>query len=112
MAKTICPVCGAMHHVNTGDPAAFEERYPELLIIGIAVRVCAYCCLPVSEGTRVEFVGQIARRPTEIPLGAHGTVFNAVTTAAAHSVYRVDFDSGRRLICLRGELRPLESDGG
>ena len=98
MAKTMCPLCGAKTHVNTGDPAGYERKYPELLIVGYACRLCPECAPELAEGDRVLV------RDTDITTGS---VERVAACAGGFNLYRVQLESGEGATYPRSKLVKL-----
>lgn len=98
MPKTMCPLCGAKTHVNTGDPAAFERRYPELLVVGYAGRLCPTCEAVIVEGDSVVI------RDSESEVGR---VARVADCADGYKLYAVEFPSGMVVTYPRNRLRKL-----
>ncbi|MBB3210530.1 hypothetical protein FHS27_006377 [Rhodopirellula rubra] len=107
MPWTVCPTCGGRTHVNTGDPAGFEDRHPELMETGIALRECSFCTAQLTVGDAVTVVNSIIQRSDQntIPIGSSGAIVACSRTDAGHSVYRVQLDTGNTTYFLRGEIR-------
>jgi hypothetical protein len=85
MPRTMCPLCGGITHVNTGNAVAYEQRYPELAIVGYAGRVCSQCAPELAEGDRVIV------RDFE---SDDGHVIRVALCADGHKLYRVKLASG------------------
>ncbi|QDV17312.1 hypothetical protein Pan153_19470 [Gimesia panareensis] len=100
MAKTMCPVCGAKMHVNTGDPAGFERKYPELMIVGYACRLCPQCAPEISEGDRVLVRG------TE---DSTGTVERVATGEGGFKLYRVQLQPDGAATYPRSKLAKIST---
>lgn len=98
MPKTMCPLCGAKTHVNTGNPAGFEQRYPELMIVGYGGRLCSECEPELNEGDRV------VTRSAEV---STGRVERVAVCAGGFKLYRVQFESGGAATYPRNQLAKL-----
>ena len=98
MAKTMCPLCGVKTHVSTGDPAGYERKYPELMIVGYACRLCPECAPELAEGDRVLI------RDTKINTGF---VERVAVCAGGFKLYRVQLESGEALTYPRNKLAKL-----
>lgn len=84
-------------HVNTGDPAGYEQRYPELMIVGYACRLCHECAPELDEGDRVVIRG------TETT----GHVKRIATCAGGFKLYRVQLEAGTAEAYPRNQLTKL-----
>jgi len=94
----MCPLCGAKTHVNTGNPAGYERRYPELMIVGYACRLCPECAPELAEGDRVLIRG------TEISTGCVECV---AACADGFKLYRIQLESGEAATYPRSQLAKL-----
>lgn len=98
MPKTMCPVCGAQSHVNTGDIEGYHRKYPELLNVGYACRLCPKCAPDISEGDRVSI------RDTE---DCTGYVKRVATCEGGFKLYLVELESGRYTTFPRSKLAKM-----
>jgi len=98
MAKAMCPLCGAKAHVNTGDPGAYERRYPEIMIVGYACHLCPECAPELAEGDRVLIRG------AEV---STGSVERVADCAGGFKLYRVQHESGAGATYPRSQLVKL-----
>lgn len=96
MAKTMCPLCGAKTHANTGNPAGYERLYPELMIVGYACRLCPQCAGEIAEGDAVEIRGEDKHLA--------GRVIRVAECAGGHKLYRVEFPDGMKATFPRSKL--------
>lgn len=103
MAKTMCPLCGARMHINTGDPAAYEARYPEILEVGFACRLCLQCGKELLPGDRVLIrSGESA--------GKQGRIDRIARCDGRGILVRVALDEGLCTTVPRGHVAKQETD--
>lgn len=98
MAKTMCPLCGEKTHVNTGNPAAYEQRYPEILIVGYACKLCEDCTPELVVGDRV-CIRDKGRSP--------GHLERIATSGGGFKLYYVQRDDGGAMTYPRIKLAKL-----
>jgi hypothetical protein len=110
MPYSKCPICGAVSHLNLGDPVSwYRERYPELPFGSIVPGVCLYCFGDIPIGSRVLIRSHFTKHPDWAQIGTIGTVTNKIS-ANDGTLFQLQCDGGHDDFFVRGEIRKPRDD--
>jgi hypothetical protein len=106
MPFTLCPVCGAVSHLNIGDPTRWFAERGRLPIYPAR---CMLCFGDLAVGDRVEVRVQVTH-PVPAAAGEHGVVEEIWSHPGDGSVYKVRLDGGQEALLWRAALRWRKPD--
>ncbi len=113
MPYAMCPICGAVGHLNVGGDIAawFAERYPGLDLGALVPEPCPYCFGELAIGDRV-VTRRLSNDTLTIEPGQRGSVEAIRVNPEFGKLYVVQLESEKTLTCPRGAIRKRRSSEG
>ncbi len=105
MPYAMCPVCGAVMHLNVGDHAAwYAERHPDAKFGSLVPEVCPVCYATICVGDEV-ITRRLKNDNIEVEPNQRGKVSAVLANKEFGNLYVVRLDSGEELTCPRIAIR-------
>jgi hypothetical protein len=101
----MCPICGAMMHLNVGDGAAwYAERHPDAQFGDLVPEPCPNCFGELTAGDRV-VTRRLVNENLTVEPGQRGELKSILRNRDFGSVYVVALDSGKSITVPRAAVR-------
>ena len=112
MPYAMCPICGAMMHLNVSDPAAwYAERHPDAKFGGLVPEPCPFCFEELMVGDRV-VTRRLVNDNVTIEPGQRGELKAIYVNREFGNVYVVALDSDKTITVPRGAIRKRRDSEG
>jgi len=111
MPYAMCPICGAMLHLNVSDHAAYAERHPDVRSGDLAPEPCFSCFQELLAGDRV-VTRRLVNDNVAIEPGQRGELKAIYVNREFGNAYVVALDSGKRITVPRAAIRKRRDGEG
>lgn len=112
MPYAMCPICGAMMHLNVGDHAAwYAERHPEAKFGDLVPEPCPFCFGVIASGDHV-VTRRLVNDNLTIEPGQRGEVRAVYVNREFGKLYVVALESEKSITVPRAALRKLRAGEG
>lgn len=112
MPYVMCPICGALMHLNISDPAAwYADRHPYARCGDLVPEPCLSCFGDLVAGDRV-VTRRLVNENLTIEPGQRGVLKAISENHEFGSIYVVALNEGRTMTVPRAAIRKLRDNEG
>src|SRR5438067_248670 len=105
MPMAMCPICGAVMHLNVSDVVSwYRERHPDAQVGDLVPELCPFCFGEIGVGDKI-VTRQLKNDNMEIGPKQNGRVKRVLTNCDYGRLFVIVLDDGKQITLPRSAIR-------